>query len=96
MLELSPTKRRNKELTNLEMEAQALVHEDVPGPKVSDEEKYAEMLEQRKQIKQEENAKKEARKVKREERKKERPEQLKQKQKDKEEKKYNENSRRKN
>ncbi|XP_060573439.1 DNA ligase 1-like [Ruditapes philippinarum] len=59
----------------------------IPLPKAISGKKFHDLLEQRKQIKQEENAKKEARKVKREERKKEREEQLKQKQKDKEEKK---------
>ena len=40
----TPPHRKNRQLTNLEMEAMALVNEDLPGPKVSDEEKYEEIL----------------------------------------------------
>jgi len=43
MAELSPN-RRNRELTNLEMEAMTLVNEEVLGPAVTDEEKYEELL----------------------------------------------------
>jgi len=44
-------KRKKPELTNLEMEAMVLVNEDVPGPRVTDEEKYEEILNQRKERK---------------------------------------------
>lgn len=50
MAEASPN-RRNRELTNLEMEAMTLVNEEILGPAVTDEEKYEELLEQRKQRK---------------------------------------------
>ena len=40
--------RRPKEMTNLEMEAMVLVNEEVPGPRVTDEEKFASILAQRK------------------------------------------------
>lgn len=44
-------KKRQKDYTNLEMEAMALVNEDLPGPKVTDQEKYEEILNQRKERK---------------------------------------------
>lgn len=44
-------KRKKPELTNLEMEAMVLVNEDVPGPRVTDAEKYEEILGQRKERK---------------------------------------------
>ena len=47
---LSPN-RRQKDLTNLEMEAQALVNEEILGPAVTDEEKYEQLLAERKQRK---------------------------------------------
>ena len=47
---LSPN-RRQKDMTNLEMEAQALVNEEILGPAVTDEEKYEQLLESRKQRK---------------------------------------------
>ena len=47
MAELSPN-RRGRELTNLEMEAHALVNEELLGPDVTDEERYEALLEQRK------------------------------------------------
>ena len=50
MYEDTPPKRK-PQLTNLEMEAMVLVNEDVPGPRVTDEEKYEEILAQRKQRK---------------------------------------------
>ena len=40
--------RRPKQMTNLEMEAMVLVNEEVPGPKVTDEEKFNEILATRK------------------------------------------------
>lgn len=40
-----------KELTNLEMEAMNLVNEEYPGPRVTDEEKYEELLNSRKERK---------------------------------------------
>lgn len=40
--------RKNREFTNLEMEAMALVNEELPGPKVTDEEKFEEILALRK------------------------------------------------
>ena len=40
--------RKNREFTNLEMEAMALVNEELPGPKVTDEEKFEEILAVRK------------------------------------------------
>lgn len=43
--------RRKPQLTNLEREALVLVNEEVPGPRVTDEEKYEEILNQRKQRK---------------------------------------------
>jgi len=51
MADLSPLRVRNKELTNLEMEAMTLVNEDIMGPKVTDEQKYEELLEARKERK---------------------------------------------
>ena len=39
MAELSPS-RKNRELTNLEMEAMTLVNEEILGPAVTKEEKY--------------------------------------------------------
>jgi hypothetical protein len=39
MAELSPN-RRNREMTNLEMEAMTLVNEELLGPEVTKEEKY--------------------------------------------------------
>jgi len=50
MAELSPN-RRNRELTNLEMEAMTLVNEELLGPEVTKEEKYEQMLEARTQRK---------------------------------------------
>jgi hypothetical protein len=50
MAELSPN-RRNRELTNLEMEAMTLVNEELLGPAVTKEEKYEQMLEARTQRK---------------------------------------------
>ena len=47
---MSPN-RRQKDLTNLEMEAHALVNEEILGPAVTDEEKYEQLLESRKQRK---------------------------------------------
>jgi hypothetical protein len=47
----SPLRMRNKELTNLEMQAMTLVNEDILGPRVTDEEKYEQLLENRKQRK---------------------------------------------
>jgi hypothetical protein len=44
----SPLRMRNKELTNLEMQAMTLVNEDILGPRVTDEEKYEQLLENRK------------------------------------------------
>lgn len=44
----SPIKGKSKDLTNLEMEAMALVNEEVPGPVVSDQQKYDAILGQRK------------------------------------------------
>lgn len=43
--------RKKPQLTNLEREALVLVNEEVPGPRVTDEEKYEEILNQRKQRK---------------------------------------------
>ena len=43
--------RNKKDLTNLTMEAMALVNEEIMGPAVTDEEKYEELLENRKQRK---------------------------------------------
>ena len=43
--------RNKKDLTNLTMEAMALVNEEIMGPTVTDEEKYEELLENRKQRK---------------------------------------------
>jgi hypothetical protein len=43
--------RRGRDLTNLEMEAMTLVNEEILGPAVTDEEKYEELLEARKQRK---------------------------------------------
>ena len=40
--------KREKQLTNLEMEAMVLVNEEMPGPVVTDDEKYAEILAGRK------------------------------------------------
>ena len=37
MAELSPIRAKNKELTNLEMEAMTLVNEEILGPVVTDE-----------------------------------------------------------
>jgi hypothetical protein len=51
MADLSPLRVRNKELTNLEMEAMTLVNEDIMGPKVTDEQKYEELLDARKERK---------------------------------------------
>ena len=51
MAEVSPLRGKNKELTNLEMEAMTLVNEDILGPKVTDEQKYEELLEARKERK---------------------------------------------
>ena len=51
MAEVSPLRGRNKELTNLEMEAMTLVNEEILGPKVTDEQKYEELLEARKERK---------------------------------------------
>jgi len=50
MAELSPN-RRNRELTNLEMEAMTLVNEELLGPAVTKEEKYEQLLEARTQRK---------------------------------------------
>jgi len=50
MAELSPN-RRNRELTNLEMEAMTLVNEEILGPPVTKEEKYEQLLEARTQRK---------------------------------------------
>lgn len=47
----SPLRMRNKELTNLEMQAMTLVNEEILGPRVTDEEKYEQLLENRKQRK---------------------------------------------
>ena len=41
--------RVSKDLTPGQMEAMALAHEDVPGPRVTDEQRYAEILASRKQ-----------------------------------------------
>lgn len=46
----SPVKAR-KNLTNLEMEAMTLVNEEIMGPAVTDEQKYEELLQARKQRK---------------------------------------------
>lgn len=43
--------RRTRDYTNLEMEAMVLVNEDVPGPRVTDEEKFADILASKKQRK---------------------------------------------
>tara|TARA_B110001450_G_C17357481_1_gene374154 strand:+ start:97 stop:291 length:195 start_codon:yes stop_codon:yes gene_type:complete len=51
MAELSPLRGKNKELTNLEMEAMTLVNEEILGPRVTDEQKYEELLEARKERK---------------------------------------------
>jgi len=51
MAELSPLRGKNKEMTNLEMEAMTLVNEEILGPNVTDEQKYEELLEARKQRK---------------------------------------------
>lgn len=50
MAELSPS-RKNKDLTNLEMEAMTLVNEEILGPPITKEEKYEQMLEARTQRK---------------------------------------------
>jgi hypothetical protein len=50
MASRSPLRNR-KDLTNLTMEAMALVNEEIMGPAVTDEEKYEELLENRKQRK---------------------------------------------
>lgn len=50
MAETSPV-RRHKDMTNLEMQAMALVNEDFDDPRVTDEEKYEELLAARKQRK---------------------------------------------
>lgn len=50
MADSSPSKRV-KDLTNLEMEARTLINEEILGPAVTDEEKYEELLEGRKQRK---------------------------------------------
>ena len=47
MADISPSKK-NKTLTNLEMEAVALVNEEILGPDVTNEEKYEQLLEARK------------------------------------------------
>jgi hypothetical protein len=51
MAELSPLRGKNKKMTNLEMEAMTLVNEEILGPNVTDEQKYEELLEARKQRK---------------------------------------------
>ena len=51
MASRSPLRNRGKDLTNLTMEAMALVNEEIMGPAVTDEEKYEELLENRKQRK---------------------------------------------
>ena len=43
--------KRTKDLTPLEMEAMVLVNEEVPGPKVTDDEKYEDILAKRKERK---------------------------------------------
>ena len=48
MAELSPNRRGRGEMTNLEMEAHALVNEELLGPDVTDEQRYEELLEGRK------------------------------------------------
>jgi len=48
MASRSPLRNRGKDLTNLTMEAMALVNEEIMGPAVTDEEKYEELLENRK------------------------------------------------
>lgn len=50
MASRSPLRNR-KDLTNLTMEAMALVNEEIMGPAVTDEEKYEELLENRKERK---------------------------------------------
>ena len=47
---MSPN-RRQKDLTNLEMEALTLVNEEILGPAVTNEEKYEQLLESRKERK---------------------------------------------
>jgi len=47
MMDESPVKRP-KEMTNLEMEAQNLVHEEILGPEVTNEQRYENMLAGRK------------------------------------------------
>lgn len=47
--------KQKRELTNLEMEALNLVHEEVLGPEVTDEEKLNELLESKKNRKAGEN-----------------------------------------
>jgi len=44
MAELSPNRRGRGEMTNLEMEAHALVNEELLGPDVTDEQRYEELL----------------------------------------------------
>jgi hypothetical protein len=47
----SPLRMKNRDLTNLEMQAMTLVNEDILGPRVTDEEKYEQLLNNRKERK---------------------------------------------
>jgi hypothetical protein len=48
MASRSPPRNNKKDLTNLTMEAMALVNEEIMGPAVTDEAKYEELLKNRK------------------------------------------------